>query len=433
MADEKPAAGSNPGAPPEPGDIARWLSVDLCEPLADSELPRVSIVVLNWNGRQHLGPCFDTLRALDYPADRFEVILVDNGSDDGSQAYVRERYAWVRLIENPNNRGFSAGCNQGALEGLKGPLGPSQVVFLNNDMHVERGFLRALVAPIVRGVAIAATAKMYSWDGSVLNSAGGGMNFYGLGLQRGYLAAPAPEYDRPRKTLFACGGAMAMDIHAFFAVGGFDEEFFAYYEDVDLGWRTWVQGYEIHYEPRAVCYHHHSSTSRRVPVERLRLLQVRNPLLACFKNYDDTNLRRILPAMLGLATRRAFLCAGIGDIDSYRIENLATLTAERGPKRLWDRLRRKVSGRADVARVGMADLVGLQDLLGRWDHWMARRKTVQQARRRPDAEILQLFLRPLWCIEQELGYKELQRGFEDFFGISDLFEGLTTLQEDPRG
>jgi GT2 family glycosyltransferase len=351
----------------DPADVRDWLAVEPVAPLTEAELPRVSIVILNWNGRHHLAPCFETLRALDYPRDKYEVVLVDNGSDDGSQAEVRNKHDWVRLIENERNRGFAAGCNQGAAEAKNGPLNPSQVVFLNNDIHVDRGFLRALVAPVAAGVAIASTGKMFSWDGKVLNSVGGGMNFHGIGLQRGYLEAPAPEYDGHRKSLFACGGAMAMDIDAFFEVGGFDEEFFAYYEDVDLGWRTWVQGYEVHYEPRAVCYHHHSSTSRRVPLERLRLLQVRNPMLASFKNYDDDNLRRVLPAMLALATRRAFLRLSVVDPGDYRIERMESLGSNGSVAGLWNRFKRKLDGREGSVELTLhnRDEMGFRMLLGR--------------------------------------------------------------------
>ena len=425
------------GQPVDSDQVRARLEVEPVEALTDDELPRVSIVILNWNGRHHLAPCFETLRALDYPEDRFEVVLVDNGSDDGSVQEVRDRHSWVRLIENDRNVGFSAGCNQGALDAKNGPLRPEQVVFLNNDIHVDAGFLRALVAPVARGVAIAATAKMFSWDGKVMNSAGGGMNFHGLGLQRGYLEDPSEEFDVPRRTLFACGGAMAMCVDAFFEVGGFDEEFFAYYEDVDLGWRSWVMGHEVHYEPRAVCYHHHSSTSARVPLERLRLLQVRNPLLACFKNYDEANLKRVLPAMLGLAIRRTLVVAGKGDVSEYRIEDLASLapagqsSAGLTPKerglRLWDRLRapfrRALKGRDTLNRVAIADLLAINDLLGRWDHWMDRRKTVQALRKREDDEILSLFLRPMWCIEDEAGYKELHSGMASFLGLDTLFAG----------
>ncbi|MGB0332223.1 MAG: glycosyltransferase family 2 protein [Planctomycetota bacterium] len=403
------------------------------EPLTDAELPRVSIVILNWNGRHHLEPCFSTLRRLDYPEDRFEVVLVDNGSDDGSQQEVRSKHSWVKLVENDRNVGFSAGCNQGSRIASEGDLDPEVLVFLNNDIHVDEGFLRELVAPVVRKEAVASSARMMSWDGKVLNSAAGGMNFHGIGIQRGYLAAPHEKYDQPRKTLFACGGAMAMDRETYFEVGGFDEEFFAYYEDVDLGWRTWVHGHEVRYAPSAVCYHHHSSTSGRVPLERLRLLQIRNPQLACVKNYDDDNLRRVLPAMLGLAVRRAFIHSDLGDADRYRIESMETLGNDGlGPK-LFRKFRKNVQTHDSIRRVGIADLVGVNDLLGRWDHWMARRKTIQDARRRPDSEILPLFLRPMWCIEGEPAYRELHEGFADFLGLNELFSGLTTMHDEPGG
>jgi len=416
---------------PDPEEVEGALIVPPTAPLTDAELPRVSIVILNWNGRHHLEPCFSTLRRLDYPEDRFEVVLVDNGSDDGSQQEARSKHSWVRLVENDRNVGFSAGCNQGATVAAEGDLDPEVLVFLNNDIHVDEGFLRELVAPVVRGEAVATTAKMMSWDGKVLNSAAGGMNFHGIGIQRGYLRDPDPKYDQPRKTLFACGGAMAMDREAYFDVGGFDEEFFAYYEDVDLGWRTWVHGHEVRYVPSALCYHHHSSTSGRVPVERLRLLQIRNPQLACVKNYDDENLRRVLPAILGLAVRRAFMNSALPDVERYRIEAMGTLGSEGAGPRFLRKLRKNVRTHDDVGRVAIADLVGMNDLLGRWDHWMERRKAVQDRRARPDSEILPLFLRPMWCIEGEPAYRELHEGLGDFLGLNELFDGLTTMDDEP--
>ncbi|MFT5732284.1 MAG: GT2 family glycosyltransferase [Planctomycetota bacterium] len=415
----------------DPKQIEKQLIVAATAPLTDAELPRVSIVILNWNGRHHLEPCFKTLRELDYPKDRIEVILIDNGSDDGSQAEIRAKHSWVKLVENERNTGFSAGCNQGAAIACDGDLDPEVLVFINNDIHVDPGFLRALVAPVVRKEAVATTAKMFSWDGKVLNSAAGGMNFHGIGIQRGYLADPDPKYDVPRKTLFACGGAMAMDAKEFFPIGGFDEEFFAYYEDVDLGWRSWVMGHEVRYVPSAICYHHHSSTSGRVPVERLRVLQIRNPQLACFKNYDDESLKKILPAMLGLGIRRAFISSAMPDQQNYRIEAMNTLGSGNAGGRFWRRIKKNLDSHDQLGRVAIADLLGINDLVGRWDHWMGRRKVVQDQRKTPDSEILPLFLRPMWCIEGEPGYQELQSGMADFFGLNEMFEGLTTMPDEP--
>jgi GT2 family glycosyltransferase len=379
------------------------------------ELPRIAIVVLNYNGRQHLEPCFKSLLELDYPRDRFDLVLVDNGSVDGSLEIIK-RAGWVRLIANGANLGFSRGCNQGAEDVEDAEI----LVFLNNDMRVDPGFLRELIAPITRGEVAATTAKMLSWDGKLINSAGGAMNFHGVGIQKGYMQKPAEEHDVPARTLFACGGAMAIERSVFMDVGGFDEEFFAYYEDVDLGWRLWVMGHEILYVPTSICYHHHSSTSRSFPMESIRLLQVRNPILACFKNYDDENMKRVLPVATGLAMRRMRLVAGIHDERPFRIEHVKTSRTDYLAK-LKEKARRRVSDTIPVRREAVADFLGLNDLFGNWDHWMQRRGEVQARRKRSDAEILELFEDPLWCIEKERTYAELHNGMTSFFGVKDLF------------
>lgn len=384
--------------------------------LPDSKLPRAAIVILNLNGKHHLEGCFGSLAALEYPKDRLEVLLIDNASVDGSVEEMRAKHAWVKLHVNERNVGFSAGCNQGARAAAK----PEVLVFLNNDMRVEKRWLAELVAPIVRGECSATTSKMYSWDGKLINSAGGGMNFHGIGIQRGLDEVPGPEHDVPVKTLFACGGAMAMDARAFDAVGGFDEEFFAYYEDVDLGWRSWVLGHESHYVPSSVCYHHHSSTSKRLPPEMIRLLQTRNPVLACFKNYDDENLRAVLAPLFALYLRRMWCTSGLVDDKAFRIEQ-ASNPALGGVKRLFDLARTNVQDEVGVKRIAAADLIGINDLLGRFEHWSSRRAAVQSKRKRSDAEIFRLFLKPHWCIEGEKGYRELHQGMERLFGLDRLF------------
>ncbi|MDF1799957.1 MAG: glycosyltransferase family 2 protein [Planctomycetota bacterium] len=395
--------------------------------LKDAQLPRVTIVILNYNGVRHLAGCFGSLSELDYPKGKLEVILIENGSDDDSVEVMERDHAWVRVIENKDNVGFSAGCNQGAEAANE----PEVLVFLNNDMRVAKDWLRELVGPVVRDECAAATAKMFSWDGKVMNSVGGGMNFHGIGIQKGYLEEPRKEFDVPARTLFACGGAMAIDAEVFREVGGFDEEFFAYYEDVDLGWRLWVMGYEVHYEPRAECWHHHSSTSRTFPMETIRLLQVRNPFLACFKNYDDATLRKVLPAQLALAVRRTFQVSGIDDDRCFRIEEVKAGGAG-VVGRLWGKARRAVDDEYGLRREAVADLVGINDLLANWDHWMDRRKAIQAKRRRSDEEIFQLFHRPLWCIEEDPSYRALHEGTVSFFGLDEVFQGLTAQGEDPN-
>lgn len=432
------APGDGAGVPDTPAPAAESaprrglrrpdLEVRPAAPVAEKDLPRCTIVILNLNGKHHLEPCFKSLALLDYPRERLEILLIDNASSDGSVEEMRAHHASVRLHVNERNVGFAAGCNQGA----ELATNPDVLVFLNNDMRVDPSWLRELVAPLVRGECQATTAKMFSWDGKVMNSAGGGMNFHGIGIQRGYLEPPSPEFDVPMKTLFACGGAMAMDARVFREVGGFDAEFFAYYEDVDLGWRTWVQGHTVQYAPSARCWHHHSSTSRRMPPETIRLLQTRNPVLACFKNYDDQNLRLFMGPIFALYLRRMWMVSGLHDHDGeFRIEKLSDPGGGGSLKRMLDKATGALNADIGVKRTAAADLVGINDLLGRFDHWSARRAAVQRQRRRSDAEIFGLFLKPNWCIEGERGYRELQHGLSRYMGLDEILPADSL--PDPKG
>jgi GT2 family glycosyltransferase len=428
----EPLAAPPDGARVPPEDTGQGirledLRVESNGPVETGRLPRVTIIIPNHNGRHHFARCFASLTALDYPKAKLEVILVDNGSVDGSVEEMRDQHAWVRLVANERNEGFTGGCNQGARLTEQAEV----LVFLNNDVRVEEEWLRELVSPIVRGECDATTAKLYSWDGKLINAAGGGMNFHGIGIQQGYGEAPTPEHDVPRLSLFAHGAAMAIRAPVFHDVGGFDPEFFAYYEDVDLGWRMWVLGHKIHYVPGAVCYHHHSSTSQTFPPETLRLLQVRNPVYACFKNYDDENMRRVLPAIIALSVRRMLLISGIASDRPFRIEHA---TAERAGAlgKLMGKAREAFNPEITIRRAAAADLIAINDFLGNWDHWMKRRAEVQSRRKRSDAEIFRLFLKPMWCVEEEKAYRRLQEGMASFMGIDEMFGGLSIPGADPK-
>ncbi|MDP6978292.1 MAG: glycosyltransferase family 2 protein [Myxococcota bacterium] len=377
--------------------------------------PRVAIVVPNLNGLRHLDTLFDCMRAQTGLADTLaECVLVDNGSRDGSAQRAR-REPGVRLLRNETNLGFSAACNRGAREAEA-----AIVCFLNTDIRFDPDFVSRLIEPIVREQVVATTARMLSWDGEAIDFAGGGMNFHGIGIAKGYRDTPSSDHEREAPSLFPCGGAMAIDRRVFLDVGGFDEAFFAYYEDVDLGWRLWLQGHEVRYVPDAVCRHHHASTTSTFPVEAVRLLQIRNPLLSCFKNYDDENLRRIFPAALALAVRRMQLVAGVDAERGFRIEH-----AVPSPSRGWAKLVNTIRGLArpgvSIRNEAAADLFALGDLLGDWDAWMARRKAVQSQRRRSDAEIFALFDDPFWCIEDDPSYRELHDGLIELFELRKLF------------
>ena len=404
----------------------RALEVFPGERLPESELPEVAVVIPTLDGRAKLAECLPALLASDYPAERVKTIVVDNGSADGTATWLARTHPTVEVVAQAENVGFARGTNLGVAR-----AGAARVlVFLNNDVRVEATWLRELVGPIARGECASASGKMLSWDGKRIDHAGGGSNFHGIAIGHGYREHPGPQFDFARRSLFACGGAMAVDAAAYAAVGGLDDEYFAYYEDLDLGWRLWVAGHEVHYVPAAVCYHQHSSTSRSFLPEQIRLLQARNPLLTCFKNYGDDSLERVLPALMALAARRAWILGRLGEPDEFRIEGKRPGGSTGAVRRLLDKLR-GTAGRHPIGRIGLADFMGLNDWLGNWSHWQRRRDGVQALRKRPDDEILPLFIKPFWCVEDDPAYVELQAALVRDHGIERLFEGLTYAGPEP--
>jgi GT2 family glycosyltransferase len=362
-----------------------------------------------------------SLGELDYPKDRISVIVVDNGSVDGSVQHLAARHPSVRVVVNPANLGFSAACNAGAALAADADV----VVFLNNDMRVEKGFLRELLTPIEEGNAQCVAAKILSWDGKRIDFAGGGMAFHGIGFQRGYQEAkgagpaPAAGQDLDGPTLFACGGAMAIVRRVFEEAGGFDEDFFAYYEDADLGWRLWILGHTVRFAPRAVCYHHHAATSRAFPPEQIRMLQVRNPLLTVVKNYGEASVERILAASLLLAANRAVKIGGI-DTSAFRIEREGSRPIG-GVREVLVRAQRRLGRKTVVSKLAVADLVALADVGALLPKMAVKRARIQAARKRSDAEIAPLFLNPFWCVEPSETFERTQRALEEFFRIRELF------------
>jgi GT2 family glycosyltransferase len=278
-----------------------------------SELPSVSVIVLNWNGRGHLAPCFESLLKLDYPADKLELILCDNGSTDGSVEFMQRRLPEIRVIALRRNYGFAEGNNRAAREATG-----EWLAFLNNDMRVDSSWLKHMVEPLAGNPRIASVAsRIMNWDGTKIDFVGGGVGFHGHGFQLDDGAARSIQ-DRPRRLLFACGGAMLMRRDIFLSVGGFDPEFFAFFEDVDLGWRLNVLGYDVWYTPEAVVQHRHHGTAGRIEPHQLGVLYERNALAMIYKNYDDENLAAALPAALLLVNERALEHAKL-DLSTFAV------------------------------------------------------------------------------------------------------------------
>jgi GT2 family glycosyltransferase len=219
-------------------------------------MPRFSVLVLNWNGRELLARCLDSLRAQTFRD--FEVIVVDNGSSDGSAAFVAADYPEARLLVLPENAGFCGGNNAGYATS-RGEL----LVLLNNDAELREDFLAEIAAAADRhpeAGMFAAMIRMYDRR-DVFDSTGLLVYPDGLCRSRGWLEEDRGQYDQPGEVLCPNGCAAAYRRAMIEEVGFFDEAYFAYLEDLDLGLRGQLRGWRCRYVPTAVAWHKKSMTS----------------------------------------------------------------------------------------------------------------------------------------------------------------------------
>ena len=246
----------------------------------DTAWPAVSLVVLNWNGRQLLEMCLPSLANVDYP--HCEIILVDNGSTDDSVTFVREHFPQVVIVANEENLGFSKGMNVG----LRQAQG-SVVVLVNNDVVVRPNWLRALVRPLTTDDTVGITGcKLLFPDGQTIQHAGAELTYpLAHSHHYGYQETDEGQYDEPREVDYVTGAAMAIAHQVLDDVGLLDEGFAPFYfEDADFCYRVRAAGYRVMYVPEAVAIHHESASMRQVKYSRLYAFH-KNRLRFVLKHY----------------------------------------------------------------------------------------------------------------------------------------------------
>ena len=243
-------------------------------------VPCFSVIVVNWNGRHLLGECLDSV--LCEQDGSLEIIVVDNGSTDGSADFVRERYGnRVRLIELAGNEGWAGGNNRG-IETARG----EHLLLLNNDACLERGFFRHLR----EGIARHPDAGMYSTrilnyqDRSQIDNTGHVIFRDGTARGRLRLRKDGPEFDREAEVLCPSGAAGVYSRKLIDRVGPVDERYFAYGEDTELGLRARKAGFSCFYIPRAVVYHKYSATGGAYTLQKVFFVE-RNRVWTLLKLY----------------------------------------------------------------------------------------------------------------------------------------------------
>lgn len=392
---------------------------------------KASVIIVAHAGAHHL---VDSLDSLAEAAERgsFEVVVVDNGSADRCGEEARRRYPWAKAVRSDDNTGFAGGVHLGV-----GAATGDVLVLLNDDAAAEPGLVEAHLETLAANPKAAVSAgRLTSWDGRRHDFVRGGVTFdchafqLGQGFEVTDLEPPAPGTPLP----FACGGNMAIRRSDWEKIGGFDPELFAYFEDVDLGWRLWAVGREVVATPDAAARHRGAATSAALGAFRRGVLFERNALRTFFACADDECRAAFGPAVLAtflhrmtaFAKERPELEQAVAD--PFAAAGMPPSRSDRWRRRLRDEgitgCARHLLARALLGeRVGtpsledgllLMQLRAAQGFFAGLDRTEERRAELEAARTMPDREILTRFPRLI---------VPTYTGDEEFFA-SDAFETL---------
>ncbi|TFD82680.1 glycosyltransferase [Cryobacterium fucosi] len=273
----------------------------------------VSVVLVNYRGAGDTIEALEHLKLVNWPTELLEVVVVENHSGDDSAQRIRDAAPHVKLVVANANLGFAGGSNLGVASS-SGEF----VAFLNNDAKPDKEWIRAAIAKFGQSESIGAVAsKVLDWEGTRVDFIGAAMTWFGMGYKPS-TAQPLPGTpDAARDVLFGTGAAMFVRRSVFDQLGGFDERYFMFFEDVDFGWRLNLLGWRFAYVPSSFAFHkHHASMTSFGAFKETYLLE-RNALFTLYKNLGEESLRTSLPAALLLAVRRAI---ARGELDSTMLD-----------------------------------------------------------------------------------------------------------------
>jgi GT2 family glycosyltransferase len=257
-------------------------------------MPHISIIIVNWNGEKWLKKCLDSLLAQTYK--NFEIIFVDNASEDGSVKLVKTNYPDVIVVESDENLGFAGGNNLGFMH-AKGEY----ILLLNNDTWAEEDYLEKFIEAFHRipnlGCAQSKIVLMNNPEKlDVCGSFWTDSSFlyhYGYGQNKN-----DPRFNKILPFFSNKGAAMLIRRSVLEEVGFFDQDFWCYYEETDLCHRIWIAGYECWYYPSAAVYHAMGGTLGMLDNSYLQYHNFKNKLLSFTKNFEISSLLRVLPIFL---------------------------------------------------------------------------------------------------------------------------------------
>ncbi len=345
-----------------------------------------SIIIPSWNGRALLEEC---INSIDYIGDS-EIVVFDNGSSDGTELLVKS--LGLKYLRSKVNLGFA-----GAIDAAAREVDSEYLIFLNNDVRVSKNWYIHLCTAVEKEKAKVVSGLIVDWEGSRLDFAGGIMTFDGHAFQR-YYGFDLEKVVLPEtgdNILFPCGANMIIDRRLYLLVGGFDKDYFAYFEDVDLGWRVNIYGERVVFSREAKVFHMSQASSKKLGLGERGALFERNAFWTVFKNYDSSLFDRMVNLAIFTFLHRLYFLKTKNNKNRSLIGKLLPFARNEDP-RLYAQMKAK-----DMIFCNLKDLV-------------SKRKFVQSLRSVQDSTIFEKF--PLAVIPTYPGDSE--------FFSSDFFLSL---------
>jgi len=255
--------------------------------------PQVAILVINYNGKHFLKTCLESIEKQTYR--NYQVYVVDNASTDGSIEYVKQNFPWVKTIVFGENIGFSKAYNEATRM-----IETDYAVFLNNDTKVDSDWLSELVKSAFDDELVVAVGSkiLFYVRPDILQHAGAKITPTGGGIDIGQYEPDDEKYNKRRFVGAVCGGSMLVRKDEFLRLGGFDDDFFAYFEDTDFCWRAWLHGFKVIYAPKSVVYHKSGGSWGPLESPQRVFLAQRNQVMSMVKNFELKNLAQGLILLL---------------------------------------------------------------------------------------------------------------------------------------
>jgi GT2 family glycosyltransferase len=216
------------------------------------DLPSVSILMVNYNGRTHLEEFFESVFKLNYPENKYEIVVMDNASTDGSPDWIEQNCPQVKLVRLDENYGFEIANNKGVKDYCKGDF----IALQNSDVVLDENWLIELVRQAVKKPeAIYGSKMLWYHRRDYIVYAGGKLFFWGDHCHLQTYAQDSNEQNTPFMVLYADGCGALLSRKLYLEIGGFNESYWVYADDYELSWKAWLSGYKVYFVPTAKFYH----------------------------------------------------------------------------------------------------------------------------------------------------------------------------------